>query len=330
MIRRRMIISRTPLRVTFVGGGTDLPAYYRDYGTGACIAAAINKYIYVNVHKRFDSSIRIGYSKTEIVDDPNKIQHPTVRESLKMLGLDGGVEITTMGDIPADGTGMGSSSCFLVGLLNALHAWKGEYATDTELAEEAVKIERDILKEPGGKQDQYIAALGGLQFMEFRKDGEVVTKPIIMSEDSREELHRHLLLFYTGIQRSSSAIHAKQATKIGERADEYGKMAYLAQKMFADLTRNRWETVGRYLQDNWALKKSLGDGISTPAIDKYYSKALAAGAEGGKLLGAGGGGFMLFFAPPERHRAIIKALPELRPEPFDFSYAGSRIIYVGD
>ena len=139
MTRRRMIISKTPLRITFVGGGTDLPSYYKNYGTGACIAVAINKYIYVNVHKRFDSSIRVGYSKTEIVDNPERIRHPTVRESLKMLKLNGGVEITTMGDIPAGGTGMGSSSCFLVGLLNALHAWKGEYATDTELAEEAVR-----------------------------------------------------------------------------------------------------------------------------------------------------------------------------------------------
>ncbi len=325
-----MIISRTPLRVTFTGGGTDLPAYYKNYGPGACVAAAINKYIYVNVHKRFDKGIRVGYSKTEIVDDVDQIQHPTVRESLRLLKLDSGIEITTMGDIPAGGTGMGSSSCFLVGLLNALHAWKGEYATDIELAEEAVRIERDILKEHGGKQDQYISALGGLQFMEFRRDGKVVTKPIIMSEESRERLRDHLLLFYTGMQRSSAAIHSKQVEQVDKHVEQYREMAKLAKRMFVDLTRNKWNNTGKYLHENWILKKTLSENISNPDIDKYYSRALSAGAEGGKLLGAGGGGFLLFFAPPDRHNAIIKALPELRYEPFDFSYAGSRIIYVGD
>ena len=330
MTKRRMIISRTPLRITFVGGGTDLPEYYRSHGPGAVISAAINKYIYVNVHKRFDSSIRVGYSKTEIVDDPERIEHPTVREALKLLDIKGGVEITTMGDIPAGGTGMGSSSSFLVGLLNALHAWKGEYATPTELAEEAVKIERGILKEPGGKQDQYIAAFGGMQFMEFHKDESVIHTPIIMSEESREGLLKHLHLFYTGIQRRSAQIHAIQTTEIEKHVGDYRRMVDLSYGMFSDLTKNNWQSTGKYLHENWLIKKTLSKGISNDSVDNYYDRALRAGAEGGKLIGAGAGGFMLFFRSPDSAGEMVSALPELREEPFEFSFQGSKIVYVGD
>ena len=284
----------------------------------------------MTVHKRFDNSIRVGYSKTEKVDDPNDLEHPSVREALKLLEIGGGIEITTMADIPSGGTGLGSSSSFLVGLLNALHAWKGEYATPAELAEESVRIEREILKEPGGKQDQYMAALGGLQLLEFKKDETVVPTPIIMSEDSREKLQKHLLLLYTGIQRRSALIHTKQTAEVGKHVAVYDKMVKITYEMFGDLTKNRWAMTGKYLHENWILKKTLSNAITDGKIDGYYERALAHGAEGGKLVGAGGGGFLMFFAKPEMQNSIMEALPELRPEPFEFAYFGSRIIYVGD
>ena len=330
MEKRRMIMSRTPLRITFVGGGTDLPEFYREYGPGAVVSAAINKYVYVTVHKRFDDMIRVGYSVTENVHSPDELKHPTVREALKLLKLDCGIEITSMADIPAGGTGMGSSSSFLVGLLNALHAWKGEYATQKQLAEEAVEIERNILKEPGGKQDQYIAAFGGIQYMEFNKDETVVNTPVIMNEKSREELRKNLLLMYTGSQRSSTEIHIKQTNEVEMHLDEYGKMYVLARELFEKLTNNQWKDTGNLMHQNWLLKKNLSNNISNTEIDSWYRKAMDSGALGGKLIGAGGSGFLMFFAPREKHMDIEKSLSKLRIEPFDFEALGSRIIYVGD
>ncbi len=328
MDKRVMIMSRTPLRITFVGGGTDVQ-YYKQHGPGAVISAAVNKYIYVLVHKRFDDLIRVGYSRTENVKDVDELMHPTVRESLRFLGIDGGIEITSMADIPAGGTGMGSSSTFLVGLLNALHAWKGEYAIPTQLAEEAVKIERNILKEPGGKQDQYMAALGGMQLMEFNRDETVVTTPVIMKEESRAQLHEHLLLVYTGRQRSSGGILARQSDEMEMHLEAYDKMRGLAYRMFKSLVENRWEDTGKCLHENWMLKRTLSSSISDPDIDNYYKTAIDNGAEGGKVIGAGGGGFLLFYADKGKHDTIVKALG-LRQEPFEFEMLGSRIIYVGD
>ena len=327
--KRRMIMTKTPLRITFVGGGTDIPEFYRNYGPGVSIAAAINKYIYITVHKRFDNSLRISYSKTEIVNTVDEIEHPTVREALKLIGIDGGVEITNIADIPSGGTGLGSSSSFLVGLLNALHAWKGEYVSPTQLAREAVKIEREILKEPGGKQDQYIAALGGMQFMEFCKDDSVVTIPLIMPEESRQKLQDHLLMLYTGTQKAQAGIHDKMAKTVDDKASKYKEMVKLGYSMFNDLSRNDWKSTGRYLHENWLLKKET-HGLDDPRIDSYYNAALKAGAIGGKVLGAGNRGFFIFFAPPEKHESIKQALSGLRPEPFAFESLGSRIIYVGD
>ncbi len=329
MEKKIIIISRTPLRITFVGGGTDIGRYYKERGPGAVISAAVNKYIYVTVHRRFDSTIRVSYSRTENVESVDQLMHPTVREALRLLDIDGGIEITSMGDIPAGGTGMGSSSTFLVGLLNALHAWRGEYATAVQLAEEAVRIERGILKEPGGKQDQYIAALGGIQFMEFNRDETVVTTPLIMKEESRKNLQDNLLLLYTGSQRRSAEIHERQSKDAGMHLESYDRMRDLAYSMFKSLVENRWDETGRYLHENWLIKRTLADGISSPAIDNYYKAAMENGATGGKLIGAGGSGFMLFFAPRGSHEAIRKALG-LKAEPFEFETLGSRIIYVGD
>lgn len=331
MQKKRTIISRTPVRITFVGGGTDIPEYYKNNARmGAVISAAIDKYVYIIVHKSFDDTIRLGYSKTEIVNALEDIKHPLIRESLKFLDIDGGVEIHSLADIPSEGTGLGSSSCYLVGLLNALHAWKGEYATPLELAQEAVHIERNILKEAGGRQDQYIAAFGGIQFMKFKEDDTVDMIPIIMSEESRKKLQNSLLLLYTGVQRSSIDIHKKQVLKIQNYMVEYDKMVLIANKMFEDLTNQKWSTIGKYLNENWLIKRELSDGITNQIIDKYYERGMKVGAEGGKIIGAGGGGFMLFFAPQEKHPSIINELNELRHVPFKFTEWGSRIIYVGD
>lgn len=325
-----MIMTRTPLRITFTGGGTDISSYYREHGPGAVVNAAINKYIYITVNKKFDNEIRVSYSKTEIVPHVSDIQHPTVREALRLLGIDGGIEIVSMSDIPSGGTGLGSSSSFLVGLLNALHAWKGEFAPPRQLAEEAVEIERNVLREPGGKQDEYIAAYGGLQFMEFNRDESVVVKPIIMAEEARDGLWRHLQMLYTGRQRASADLHKVQSAGTLPNLKSYDSMRDLANRLYGNLTNGDWRDTGRLMHENWMLKKKLAGGISDNTIDDWYSRALAAGAIGGKIMGAGGGGFLLLFTPPERHEAVRLALPELVEQEFEFEPQGSSIVYVGD
>lgn len=325
-----MIMSRTPLRITFVGGGTDIPSYYREYGPGAVLSASINKYIYVAVNKKFDSKIRVSYSTTEIVDTVDEIKHPTVREALKLLEIDGGIEIVSISDIPSRGTGLGSSSTFLVGLLNALHAYKGEHASPLQLAEEAVKIEREILGEPGGKQDQYMAAYGGIQFMEFHQDERVSVKPVIMSEEVRAKLQSNLILLYTGRERSSTEIHKVQAKSVSDKLQSYHLMKGMAFELFDAMCKGDTDEIGRLLHKNWEQKRQLADGITDKSIDSWYQKALSNGAMGGKMIGAGGGGFLLLFANPENHEKILNGLPELKPETFNIEYGGSRIIFVGD
>ena len=325
-----MIMSRTPLRITFVGGGTDIPSYYREHGPGAVVSASINKYIYVAVNKKFDSKIRVSYSVTEIVDTVDEIRHPTVREAMKLLDIDGGIEIVSISDIPSRGTGLGSSSTFLVGLLNALHAFKGEHASPLQLAEEAVKIEREILGEPGGKQDQYMAAYGGIQFMEFHQDERVSLKPVIMNEDMRANLQSNLLLLYTGRERSSTDIHRVQASNVANKLESYHMMKGMAFEMFDAMSNGNSQEIGHLLHRNWEEKRKLANGISDQSIDGWYDTALSNGAIGGKMIGAGGGGFLLLYAPPESHDRIISGLPQLKRELFNIEYDGSRIIFVGD
>lgn len=325
-----MIMSRTPLRITFVGGGTDIPSYYREYGPGAVVSASINKYIYVAVNKKFDSKIRVSYSVTEIVDSVDEIKHPTVREALKLLDIDGGVEIVSISDIPSRGTGLGSSSTFLVGLLNALHAYKGEHASSLQLAEEAVKIEREILGEPGGKQDQYMAAYGGIQFMEFHQDERVSVKPVIMSEEIRAKLQSNLLLMYTGRERSSTEIHRVQANGVSSKLESYHLMKGMAFEMFDAMCKGDTDEIGKLLHRNWEQKRQLADGITDRNIDAWYQSAMSNGAIGGKMIGAGGGGFLLLFASPDMHGKIIGGLTGLKQETFNIEYDGSRIIFVGD
>ena len=328
-IKNRMIITRTPFRITFTGGGTDLKSYYKLNGPGMVINAAINKYVYIIINKRFDSSIRLSYSKTEIVDSVDKIQHHAVREALKLVGIEGGVEIISIADIPS-GTGLGSSASFLVGLLNAIHAWKGEVVSQEDLAKEAIHIKTDILREAEGKQDEYIAAYGGIRLIQFNSDESVEIKPIIMSEETLDILKKHLMLLYTNKNRSASEILNKQSSSVSQHAGEYDKMKEITGELYQNLTKGKWEETGRLLHRNWLLKKSLEIDISDQRIETWYNKAIENGAAGGKILGAGGGGFMLLFAPPDKQKNIKDSLPELIPEDFEFEYLGSRIIFVGD
>jgi D-glycero-alpha-D-manno-heptose-7-phosphate kinase len=324
-----MIISRTPLRVSFAGGGTDIPDYYRT-GYGAVTSATIRKYMYVTVNRRFDKDLRVSYSKTEIVDHVDKLEHGIVREALKKVGLTEGVEVTTIADIPSKGTGLGSSSALAVGLLNALYAFKGYRASPKKLAEEACEIEIERLGEPIGKQDQYISAYGGLQHIRFNADDTVILDPVICPPKMKRDIENHLLLFYTGRTRQSGDILKKQRGNTPKNKDTLDRMRDQAEELFKSLTSLQIEKLGEILREGWSMKKSLAKGISDGHIDKLYEKALAAGAVGGKITGAGGGGFLLLFVPPDKQWSVRNALAELREIEFKLEPQGSKIIYVGD
>ncbi len=330
MINSSMFMARAPLRITFVGGGTDLPEYYRENGPGICVSAAIDKYIYVLVNKKFDSQIRVSYSRTEIVDGVDKIMHPSVREALRYLDIKGGIEIVSISDIPSQGTGLGSSSSFLVSLLNALHAYIGEFASAPTLAQEAVKIEREILREPGGKQDQYIAAFGGLRMFRFLRDETVDAIPVILKQDNLRALQDSLLLLYTGKTRASTGIHRNQGATMKSKIRQYDEMKRLADAFPETLNSGDLTEIGRIMDTNWKIKSGLADGISNEHILSLYQRAMSAGAYGGKLVGAGGGGFLLLVVDPDKRENVCKALPELREVKFKMDFSGSNIIYVGD
>ena len=325
----RMVMTRAPLRITFVGGGTDIPSYYEKRGYGSVVSAAINKYIYVTVNRKFDDQIRVSYSKTEIVDSVDRIEHPTVREALKLLEIRKGIEIVSISDIPSRGTGLGSSSTFLVALLHALHSYKGEFVNPEELAREAVKIEREILGEPGGKQDQYMAAYGDINLMKFISDGSVDVKTVVTHDENIKRIESSLLLLYTGRERSSSDIHSEQIRNMDGMIDIYDKMRDLAEKAFRAICDGDVNTLGGLMHENWLLKKSLSVKISDDWIDRKYSRAMELGAKGGKVVGAGGGGFLLLVAEPEKQEKITRELG-LKKTEFRFSHSGSRVIFVGD
>ena len=329
MQKNKAVLTKTPLRITFTGGGTDIPSFYKEHGPGTVISAAINKYIYVLVNKKFAGDIKVNYSVIERANHAEEIKHPTVREALCMLDIDNGIEIVSISDIPSGGTGLGSSSAFLVGLLNALHAWKGEETTPKQLAEEAVKIEREILKEPGGKQDQYMAAFGGIQYMEFKKDESVLLKPITLSETSRKRLKENLLMLYTGSQRKSTGIHQLQAKEVPNKVETYLKMKDITSELYNSFSKDIIDNTGRLLHENWILKRQLAQGITNPEIDSLYDSALKEGAQGGKLMGAGSSGFLLFYAEKGKHKHITDSL-KLNAEEFDFDNQGSRIAYIAD
>lgn len=327
-----MIISRTPLRISFVGGGSDISSFYAHH-QGAVVSTAVNKYIYIAVNNQFDGRIIVNYSKTEVVRKVSDIENNLVREAMELTGVSGGIHITSISDIPSEGSGMGSSSSYIVGLLNALYAYQGKHINAERLAREACQIEIDILKKPIGKQDQYIAAYGGLKFIQFNSDGSVFVDPIICLTETIKKLEKRLLLFYTGITRSADPILTKQTKNMGQHLDKrkiMEEMVELATRMRDALNDNSTDAFGEMLHENWLLKRQMAEGISNQQIDAWYDKARKNGAIGGKLLGAGGGGFFLFYAPEEKHEKIIKAFPDLTYQPFRFEPQGSKIIFVGE
>ena len=325
-----MIISRTPLRISLMGGGSDLPAFYR-LQPGAVINSTIDKYIYITVNRSFSEHIRASYSKTEIVDTVDEVQHPLIREALRLTGVERGVEITSIAGIPSRGTGLGSSSSYLVGLLNALWAYQGVFASRRRLAEEACHIEMEVLGEPAGKQDQYIAAYGGLQRMRFNPDETVYVDPIICRKETKQALESHLMLFYTGITRSASKILSKQSEETGKKQAALASMVEATSEVEELLRSNKGITrFGDMLHQAWLTKRSLTVGISTPEIDQMYESARKVGALGGKITGAGGGGFLLLFVEPHNQQRVREALTPLLDYPLRLEPQGSKIIYIED
>ena len=318
--------------MSFVGGGSDLPSFYRKHG-GAVVSTAINKYVYVTVNPKFDHRTRVSYSRTEEVETVGEIEHPLVRESMKLLRLKGGLEITSIADIPSRGTGLGSSSSFTVGLLHALLASSGRYASAERLAQEACEIEIERCKEPIGKQDQYAAAYGGLNFIQFHPDDLVSVDPIVCRRETLRRLQENIVVFYTGISRNASDILKHQQAAVAaepDKQDMLKKMVQLAHDLRTELQKNNLDAFGEIIHANWELKRALSRGISTGPIDRWYAAARRAGAIGGKLLGAGSGGFLMFYGPRERHDAIARGLKGLRRADLGFEPQGSKIIFVHD
>ncbi len=322
-----MIISQTPYRISFAGGGSDLPAFYRKEG-GAVLSAAIDRYIYVTIHRRFEPTIRVSYSRTEVVDNLDAVQHDLVREAMRLAEIDEPLEITTIGDVPA-GTGLGSSSSLTVGLLAALYAYRNRIASARTLAEQACRVEIDILGKPIGRQDQYAAAFGGLNHLRFNSDDTVDVEPVTCRPGTIMELERWSLLLYTGQTRDARSILDRQYNGMGDHMETLRSMRDLVGRMRDVLAGDGdLDHFAALLHEGWELKRSLGCGISTERIDCWYAAALRAGALGGKLLGAGGGGFLLLIAPPSRHKAIREALSRPRELPFRISSSGSRNIFI--
>lgn len=326
-----MIINQTPVRISFLGGGTDYPAYFRKHG-GATLVTAINKYTIVSVHRltRFmDHNIRVHYSQVESVNAVDEIRHPSARECLRFLGIKEGVEIHYVSNLPAR-TGLGSSSSATVALLMALHDFKGEKVSCTQLAEEAVYVEQELIKERVGCQDQYACALGGFLHLEFQPDGNVRVNPVRLNEERLQSLTKRLMLFYTGIQRHAHEILDEQInrTKAGENSKELDKLKMLVGRGVKVLTGSgSLSEFGELLHEGWMLKRGFSSKITSSWIDSIYERSRKAGALGGKLLGAGGGGFFLFYAEPDKHEKVKKALPELREAEFSFENSGSKNIF---
>ena len=312
--RRGLIVTRTPLRLSFAGGGTDLPAFYlRD--DGAVLSSAIDKYIYVTVKRHggmFDEAVRINYSRSEKVEQISEIQNDIARECLRFLQVDPPIYVSTVGDMPAS-SGLGGSGAFAVGLLNGLHALLGERVSAGQLAEEASHIEMEVLGQPIGKQDQYAAAFGGLNLFRFRNDGTVTVEPQRVRNRFLTELFEHIVLFWTGHQRDAGAVLAEQQRRTDEKHESLCRMREQALQLRELLANHATvEEVGRMLHEGWLEKRGLASTITSPQIDTWYEQARAAGALGGKVAGAGGGGFLFLVVPPDRQPAVRTALEGLR------------------
>lgn len=325
-----MIISRTPFRISFFGGGTDYPVWYNEHG-GAVLATSINKYSYITCRYLppfFEHKFRIVYSKTETTQNISEIRHPAVRATLEHMGINQGIEIHHDGDLPAR-TGLGSSSSFTVGLTHALYALKGKIVTKRQLALDAIHIEQDLLKEHVGAQDQTSAAFGGFNKIEFGGAQTIQVTPVTLNQKKCHDLQDHILLYFTGFSRIASEIAGEQIKKTPDKQDELHTMRKMVDDAIDILNGGDSDIsdFGRLLHESWTIKRSLTDKISTPQIDKIYSDAREAGALGGKLLGAGGGGFMLFFVEPEKQPAVKDKLHNLLQVPIKFDTTGSQIIY---
>lgn len=322
-----MIITKTPFRISFVGGGSDLEAFYSKH-PGAVLSTSINQYMYISSHKYFEpDQVRVKYSQTETVNNIAQLNHPILKVVLEKFGLNG-IEISSIADIPG-GTGMGSSSSFTVGLLHNLNAATGKKISKAELAEEACNIEINLLKEPIGKQDQYAAAFGGMNVIRFDLDGGTTVEPLDMSAAALEQLNSNLLMFYMGTQRKASDILSEQKKNTSEqdKFEALKKMVDLVYDLQNALEGGRLNDMGKIMHENWILKQQLASSISNPDINECYDIAIQNGALGGKLLGAGGGGFMLFYCIEDKQPQLIKALSKLRRFDFKFETGGSSLIY---
>lgn len=329
-----MIISRTPFRVSFFGGGTDLGDYYRNskFGYGAVVSTAVNRYTYITVNKKFDDMIRVSYSKTEHVASVDEIEHNIIREALKIVGIEKGIDIVYMADIPlgSAGIGLASSSAIAVGTLNALYAYLGKHVSAEQLAREACQIEIEALKNPIGKQDQYAVAYGGLNYYQFNKDESVFVDPVICEGKTKATLEENLMFFYTGVTRISSHILTEQKANIPNKQKCLDQMVDMTNVMREALQNNDLQEIGKQLKQAWELKRQLASGITNPIIDDMYTRALDAGALGGKILGAGGGGFLMLYVEKASQEKVRKALEEYKEVPMRFEAQGSKIIYVSE
>ena len=325
-----MIITRTPFRMSYVGGGTDIKAFYQNE-PGAVVSTSINKYIYITLHKKFDENIRIAYSQVEEVENVKNIIHPLVRESMLFTEVEKGIEITSTADIPAKGSGLGSSSSYTVGLLNALYAFKSKKVNSYTLASEACKIEIDKCGEPIGKQDQFAAAFGGLKMYEFMPDESVKVSDVNCSDSFKNSLNESNISFYLGSTRSASKILEHQ-TKVSSNSDKkliLRRMANIAREFAFAIEESNFDLVVELMNENWALKKSMSSKISNSFIDDVYETGINAGAKAGKLLGAGAGGFVTFIAPEKSHNHIRNALKKLREVDLKMENGGTKIIFNG-
>ena len=322
-----MLISQTPLRISLAGGGTDLRAYYKD-SDGFVVSTAIDKYMYVLIKERFDSKIYLNYAaRKEIVDDIREIQHELVREAGIITGIKNGFELATFADIPSEGSGLGSSSSLTVGLLNAMYTFRGRQVTHDQLAEEACMIEIEILKKPIGKQDQYIAAHGGLSAITFHGSERVTTERLELTERERHDLGGRLMLFFTNTTRQAASILQEQQEKTSLNRDHLLKIHDLGKRIEEAIRSRKFDDIGEVLHENWELKKRLASGITNSKIDDMYSRARTAGAVGGKVAGAGGGGFLLLYVKPEHQAKVREALADYRPMPIMLDNFGATIIF---
>lgn len=321
-----MLITQTPLRISFFGGGTDFPDFYHRE-EGCALSSAIDKYIFVMVKRRFDAMIRVGYTRTELVESVAEVQHDLIREALIKTGVNSQIEIVTMGDIPSSGSGLGSSSTVTVGTLNALYAFINEPRTLDELAQQACEIEIDRLGKPIGKQDQYIVAHGGLCFIRFLPDDRVIVERLHLEENERQRLNQQLMLFDSGMHRNSDVVLDEQNANIPSRMSvlrELKAMAYEGRKL---LDQGDFDDFGRLLHESWQIKKSLASKVSNPEIDEMYRVALKAGALGGKITGAGGGGYLLLCCPIEKQYEVRTTLRPLKELPFHLEQDSSKVIF---